>query len=67
MPENDLLKDPPPKKRDISKEDALYSILRNLQGEVQEYVAKEHRRSKVILLSYLFLSLFVYIYIYMVF
>ena len=35
------------KKRDVTKDDALINILKNLQGEVHEFVAKEHRRAKV--------------------
>eukprot|EP00026_Physarum_polycephalum_P008528 Phypoly_transcript_08616.p1 GENE.Phypoly_transcript_08616~~Phypoly_transcript_08616.p1 ORF type:complete len:345 (-),score=43.16 Phypoly_transcript_08616:212-1246(-) len=34
------------KKKDVTKDESLINILKNLQGEVHEYVAKEHRRAK---------------------
>ncbi len=35
------------KKRDVTKDEALNSILKNLHGELLEHVAREHRRAKV--------------------
>jgi len=34
------------KKKDVTKDEALKNIMNNLQGDLHEYVAKEHRREK---------------------
>jgi len=46
IPDSNLLTRDSYKKRDVTKDEALGNILKNLQGEVHEYVAKEHRRAK---------------------